>query len=54
MFAICLYDTRSCSVTINGIVELVELPMSFDTSLLCKTLNSANPYGGTVNGVNSL
>lgn len=61
MFAICLYGTRSCkrhnkeaALGKLGIVALVELPMSFDTSLLCKTLNSTNPYGGTVNGVNSL
>jgi len=60
MFAMCLYGTRSCNATINTalgklrIVELVELLMSFDTLLLCKTLNSTNPYGRTVNGVNSL
>lgn len=44
MFAICLYGTRSCTPTINtalgklSIVALVELPMSFDTLLLCTRL----------------
>ena len=37
-----------------GIVLLVELPMSFDTSLLCWWLITTNLYDTTVNGVNSL